>query len=159
MNQSYNLGGVQRPDHQREKPKRDKKKGPWGLILKIFGGLVAVGIVAALIGFIAVFMWVQSLVPSLPDEQVLANYEPKVTTRVHAGDGSLVAEFARERRLFVPEPAIPDVVKQAFISAEDQNFYGHNGLDYRGIMRAAIRFIPDKMAGNSLEPLKYILIM
>ncbi len=151
MNQSYNLGGVQRPDHQREKPKRDKKKGPWGLILKIFGGLVAVGIVAALIAFIAVFMWVQSLVPSLPDEQVLANYEPKVTTRVHAGDGSLVAEFARERRLFVPEPAIPDVVKQAFISAEDQNFYGHNGLDYRGIMRAAIRFIPDKMAGNSLE--------
>ncbi|MEM9233777.1 MAG: PBP1A family penicillin-binding protein, partial [Pseudomonadota bacterium] len=54
-------------------------------------------------------------------------------------------------RLFVPEPSIPDVVKDAFISAEDQNFYNHNGLDYRGITRAAIRFIPDKMAGNALE--------
>lgn len=150
MNQTYNLGGVKRPDYQREKPKKEKK-GRLGLLLKIFGGLVAFGIVAALVVLIGVFMWVQSLVPSLPDEQVLADYEPPVTTRVHAGNGELVAEFARERRLFVPEPSIPDVVKQAFISAEDQNFYDHDGLDYKGIARAAIRFIPDKLAGNSLE--------
>ena len=151
MAQNYNLGGVQRPAYQREEAKPEKKKGWGGLLLKIFGGLVALGIVCGVVAVVAVFMWLQSLKPDLPDEQVLAEYEPPVTTRVHAGNGELVAEFARERRLFVPEPAIPEIVKQAFVSAEDQNFYEHNGLDYRGIMRAAIRFIPDKMAGNSLE--------
>ena len=154
MAQNYNLGGVERPAYQRdEKLKKTKTSGGGigGLLLKIFGGLVALGVIAGVAVLIAVFMWVQSLKPDLPDEQVLADYEPPVTTRVHAGNGLLVAEFARERRLFVPEPAIPDVVKQAFISAEDKNFYEHNGLDYRGIMRAAVRYVPDKMAGNSLE--------
>ncbi|TNE60206.1 MAG: penicillin-binding protein 1A [Alphaproteobacteria bacterium] len=74
----------------------------------------------------------------LPDYQVLSEYKPAVTTRVHAGDGSVIAEFARERRVFVPSEAIPDVVIQAFISAEDKNFYHHNGVDLVGIMKAAV---------------------
>jgi penicillin-binding protein 1A len=75
----------------------------------------------------------------LPDYQQLANYEPPVTTRIHAGDGRLIAEFARERRLFVPIEAIPKPVIQAFLSAEDKNFYEHSGIDPVGIARAVVQ--------------------
>ena len=62
-------------------------------------------------------------------------------TRVHAGDGSLLAEYARERRLYLPSAAIPPLVKEAFISAEDKNFYVHSGFDPEGIIRAAYVFL------------------
>jgi penicillin-binding protein 1A len=75
----------------------------------------------------------------LPDYQQLADYQPPVTTRIHAGDGRLIAEFARERRLFVPIEAIPPLVKQAFLSAEDKNFYEHSGIDPVGLARAIIQ--------------------
>lgn len=75
----------------------------------------------------------------LPDYQQLANYAPPVTTRIHAGDGKLIAEFARERRLFVPIEAIPKPVIQAFLSAEDKNFYEHSGIDPVGIARAVVQ--------------------
>ena len=68
----------------------------------------------------------------LPDYTQLKNYEPPVMTRVHAADGSLLAEYSRERRLYLPSSAIPDLVKQAFISAEDKNFYSHGGVRSRG---------------------------
>lgn len=74
----------------------------------------------------------------LPDYRQLAAYSPPTATRVHAADGRLLAEYARERRVFVPLTAIPDRVRQAFIAAEDQNFYSHPGLDFRGIARAVI---------------------
>ena len=60
-------------------------------------------------------------------------------TRVHAADGSLLAEYARERRLYLPSAAIPPLVKDAFISAEDKNFYIHRGFDPEGIVRAGVR--------------------
>ncbi|MDB5554348.1 MAG: penicillin-binding, family protein [Rhizobium sp.] len=72
----------------------------------------------------------------LPDYQVLASYSPPVMTRVHADDGSLIAEYAHERRLFLPIQAIPDRVKAAFLSAEDKNFYQHAGVDFQGLVRA-----------------------
>ncbi|QDO98278.1 penicillin-binding protein 1A [Ferrovibrio terrae] len=75
----------------------------------------------------------------LPDYQQLANYEPPVTTRLHAGDGRLIAEYSRERRLFVPIQAIPKPVIQAFLSAEDKNFYEHSGIDPMGIARAVVQ--------------------
>src|SRR3546814_7523552 len=59
----------------------------------------------------------------------LSAYEPPVATRVHAGNGALMAEYARERRLFLPIQAVPDRVKAAFLSAEDKNFYNHPGID------------------------------
>ena len=74
----------------------------------------------------------------LPDYSLLKNYEPPVMTRVHAADGSLLAEYSRERRLYLPSDEIPALVKHAFISAEDKNFYSHWGVDPEGILRAAI---------------------
>src|SRR5689334_8608240 len=83
-----------------------------------------------------VAVYIANVAKDLPDYEVLANYAPPVTTRVHAGNGALMAEYAKERRLFIPIQAIPDRVKAAFLSAEDKNFYNHPGIDVGGLMRA-----------------------
>ena len=75
---------------------------------------------------------------SIPDYRQLETYEPPVTTRLFAGDGQVMMEYAAEKRLFVPIEKIPDKVKKAFIAAEDKHFYRHSGLDYLGIIRAMI---------------------
>ena len=74
----------------------------------------------------------------LPDYQQLAHYEPPTVTRVHAGDGSLLAEYAREKRVFMPVAAIPKQVIHAFLAAEDKTFYQHAGVDLPGILRAVV---------------------
>lgn len=74
----------------------------------------------------------------LPDYSQLQNYEPNIITRIYAGDGGLLAEYAEEKRVFVPVQKIPDIVKQAFLSAEDKNFYEHNGIDIKAVGRAVI---------------------
>src|SRR3984957_16219225 len=76
----------------------------------------------------------------LPDYSQLQNYEPPVMTRVHAADGSLLAEYANERRLYLPIQAIPKLVTNAFIAAEDKSFYSHPGVDVTGIARAALLY-------------------
>ncbi len=75
---------------------------------------------------------------NLPDVDGLRNYQPPVMSRVYAGDARLMAELATERRIFVPYSAIPDMVKQAFVSAEDQNFWTHPGVDPLAIARAGV---------------------
>ncbi|MEZ5776596.1 MAG: penicillin-binding protein 1A [Hyphomicrobiaceae bacterium] len=74
----------------------------------------------------------------LPDYDRLARYEPPVMTRIHASDGSLIAEYARERRIFVPLNTVPKLVIGAFLSAEDKNFWTHGGVDFTGIARAVL---------------------
>lgn len=72
----------------------------------------------------------------LPSHQSLANYEPPTISRIYSAEGRIIDEFAKERRLFTPAEEIPDLVKYAFISAEDKNFYRHGGFDARGIAAA-----------------------
>ena len=74
----------------------------------------------------------------LPDYRQLADYEPPVMTRVHAGDGRLLAEFAMEKRVFIPIKAMPKQLINAFLAAEDKNFYTHPGVDFMGIGRAVL---------------------
>lgn len=74
----------------------------------------------------------------LPEYSKLKDYEPPIVTRLYAGDGHLMAEFAQEKRIFMPVESMPDLVKQAFIAAEDQNFYEHTGVDFFAIFRAAV---------------------
>ena len=74
----------------------------------------------------------------LPDYQQLADYEPPTVTRFYAGDGRLLAEYALEKRVFVPVDAIPRRVVEAFLAAEDKTFFDHGGIDVRGVARAAI---------------------
>jgi penicillin-binding protein 1A len=87
-------------------------------------------------GFVGVTIW--HFGRDLPDFQQLAHYQPPIATRVHAGDGRLLAEYATERRVFLPIQAIPKQVINAFLSAEDKNFYGHHGIDPLSMVRAAI---------------------
>ncbi|HEX2525868.1 MAG TPA: penicillin-binding protein 1A [Geminicoccus sp.] len=75
---------------------------------------------------------------NLPDVAQLATYEPPTVTRVHAGDGRLLAEFAKERRVWVPIRSIPTRMQQAFVAAEDQNFWNHHGIDPQGVASAVI---------------------
>jgi len=89
---------------------------------------------------------------NLPDYSQLADYRPSVMTRVHAGDGSLISEFARERRLFVPATAIPQKVINAFLSAEDKTFYSHPGIDFAGIATALIRNVLNILEGRKRRP-------
>ncbi len=74
----------------------------------------------------------------LPDYTQLADYDPAVMTRIHAGDGRLLAEYATEKRVFVPIKAMPQRVIRAFLSAEDKNFYYHPGIDFSGVARAVL---------------------
>jgi penicillin-binding protein 1A len=84
----------------------------------------------------------------LPDYKQLASYEPPVMTRIHAADGSLLAEYADERRLFVPINSVPKRLIQAYISAEDKTYYSHGGLDWRGIAAAGLRYFQVKLTGK-----------
>jgi penicillin-binding protein 1A len=111
------------------------------LIVRFFGFLFATGTIVFLIGAVAVAGLVFVFEKDLPDTTALRNYEPPVTTRMHAGDGSILAEYSHERRLFLPSAAIPQLVKQAFISAEDKSFYSHKGIDPEGIARNLLRFV------------------
>ncbi|UDL95442.1 penicillin-binding protein 1A [Lichenihabitans sp. PAMC28606] len=106
------------------------------LIARFLGFVFATGALVFVIGAAAAGLLIWKYEQDLPDYTQLKNYEPPVMTRVHANDGSLLAEYARERRLYLPSTAIPPLVKQAFLSAEDKNFYSHNGVDPEGIGRA-----------------------
>ena len=75
----------------------------------------------------------------LPDDSSLQSYKPNVMTRIHASNGDLIKEFSREYRIFIPIDDIPKKIKNAFISAEDKNFYKHFGIDPSGIFRALIK--------------------
>ncbi len=114
------------------------------LIGYFFGIVTTLGLLVAA----GVGIYVSSLTKDLPDYEVLASYEPPVTTRVHASDGSLMGEFARERRLYLPIQAVPDRVKAAFLSAEDKNFYTHPGVDITGLGRALLTNFKNMGAGR-----------
>ncbi len=86
---------------------------------------------------------------NLPDYNQLSEYKPPVTSRFYAGDGSLLTEYATEQRIFVPLKDIPPNLINAFISAEDKNFWTHSGIDLVGIARAAIINVKNKLLGGS----------
>ncbi len=106
-------------------------------ILSTLGGLftfVTLGIFAVALSIGAVFYIYGR---DLPSHESLAQYTPPTISRIYSAEGRIIDEFAKERRLFTPASEIPDLVKQAFISAEDKNFYTHKGYDARGIAAAA----------------------
>ncbi len=129
-------GGGNGPGGKPPRRPKQKKKRSW--TLRILGFLFAAGCVGffAVSGAVAYYVW--DVTKDLPDYEVLAKYEPPVMTRIHANDGNLIAEFAEERRIYVPINAVPDKIINAFLSAEDKNFFEHDGLDYGGIARAMI---------------------
>jgi penicillin-binding protein 1A len=104
--------------------------------LKILTWCMVSAMTAVLVGVMGLFFVVRHYSEDLPSTDQLANYNPPVVTRLYAENGMLLAEYAKEKRFFVPLSAIPKLVQQGFISAEDQNFYTHKGVDIYGIGRA-----------------------
>ncbi len=87
----------------------------------------------------------------LPDYKKLANYQPPISSRVYSKDGKLLAEYAIEKRIFIPFDAVPNTVINSFLSAEDKNFFEHPGVDAKGILRAVIKNIRNVLGDKRLE--------
>ncbi len=118
-------------------------------MLRLLGWLFGFGLFISLILLAAIVVFLVNLSKDLPSLEVLADYQPPVTTRVHAADGSLLAEYARERRLFQPIETVPEIVIAAFLSAEDKNFYKHGGIAIDGVLRAARDNIMSRLEGRN----------
>src|SRR2546421_3366182 len=118
------------------------------LLLRFLGWIFAVGTVVFLVGVAGAAGMFWHFSKDWPDYPKLRHYNPPVMTRVHASDGALVAEYARERRLYLPIQAIPKLVLNAFIAAEDKSFYEHGGLDFQGIARAGLLLVQNYGSGR-----------
>ena len=88
---------------------------------------------------------------NIPDYKFLKNYKPPVSSKVYSGNGDLVADFSKEKRIFVPYGTIPKNVINSFLSAEDKNFFSHPGVDAKGVLRATINNIKNIMTSKRLE--------
>ena len=113
------------------------------LFLIIIGGilLMTISIISILWAFSA----------KLPDYQFLKNYKPSVSSKVYAGQGELISDFSKEKRIFVPYNSIPSIVVNSFLSAEDKNFFSHPGVDAKGVVRATINNISNALSSKRLE--------
>lgn len=106
--------------------------------MKLLKILIVLVILAGLAGAGTAGLAVWYFGRDLPDYEQLANYQPPVVTRVYAGDGRLMAEYATEKRVFIPIKSMPPLVIHAFLAAEDKNFYTHPGVDPLSMLRAAV---------------------
>jgi penicillin-binding protein 1A len=144
MNEPQDTGSAPPPPPRLPKPKR---KG-WRRFFFYFGLGVASFLLVAVVG-LSIYVW--SVTRDLPSVEALENYTPPITTRVYAGDGTLLGEYARERRIFVPIEFVPKRVINAFTSAEDRNFFSHPGIDPGGILRAGVKDIFNLIEHRRLE--------
>ena len=118
---------------------------------RLFLTFVSLGLVAMICGVVAVSYVISLYSSDLPDYRQLEDYKPPVVTRIYAGDGRLMEEYAREKRVFVPIEEIPQRVIHAFLSAEDKNFYRHAGVDLFAIARAIVSNIQKLGTGQRPE--------
>ncbi|GAB4390408.1 penicillin-binding protein 1A [Albidovulum sp.] len=124
-------------------------------ILSVLGGIFSLIVTGLVFGALTLGALFWMYAHDLPDHEYLAQYTPKTISRIYSGEGQLMDEFATERRIFAPIEEIPDIVKWAFISAEDKNFYAHQGFDARGMAGAlwdAIRTRGQTLRGASTIP-------
>ena len=106
-------------------------------LFKFVGYIFGIAVLAFIAVAIGMAFYISQIIGDLPDSGDLQDYKPPVLTRVHAADGQLISEFARERRLFLSINSVPDLLIKAYLAAEDKNFFHHFGLDFVGIINAA----------------------
>ena len=116
-----------------------------------FNILIKTAIVVTLFAFFSLFSALWYFSSGLPDYKKLETYEPPVSSRVYSNNGDLIAEYAIEKRLFIPYEAIPKPIINAFLSAEDKNFFDHPGIDPQGIIRAVINNLKNIINNKRLE--------
>ena len=134
-------------ESEAKKPKKSFKRK----MLSLFKWLFALGSVAGVVVAVALFVFIVQATKDLPSIETLAEYKPPVMSRVHAGDGKLISEFRTEARVFVPIESVPKQLQHAFVAAEDQRFYTHNGFDEKGFARAMISNVGHVINGRRLE--------
>ncbi len=120
-------------------------------MIRLIALVVSNAAIAGVFGLVAVAAVVRVYGANLPDHDELVDYQPAMLSRVYSGEGRVIAEFARERRVFAPIEEIPPLVKNAFISAEDKNFYDHPGIDALGIVKAITRYVMAKVEGRPVR--------
>ncbi len=127
------------PPTKTKKPVRKPRRKKRSFARRFFRAVITLSIIGFIVGVIGVAgVWIY-FSRGLPDVDQLLKYRPPVVSTVYADDGSVIAEFGKERRFVVGLDAVPDLLKKAFISAEDKRFYRHRGVDLIGIVRAALR--------------------
>ena len=114
---------------------------------KIFIGIIGI----LLISFILIMGILWNFSNDIPDYKFLKNYKPPVSSKVYSGNGELVSDFSKEKRIFIPYSSIPKNVINAFLSAEDKNFFSHPGVDAKGVLRAVINNISNILTSKRLE--------
>lgn len=119
--------------------------------MKFLGNMAGVMVTLGAIGLFAFVLVLWRINSGLPNYEHLANYTPPVMSRAHAGNGSLIAEYAQERRIFVPIDTAPKHLIEAFLAAEDKKFYDHPGIDFVGIGRAVFANMVNVVSGRRLE--------
>lgn len=118
--------------------------------MRLIGAFFSLCLNMLLIASASLFVMLYTFSKDLPDYDQLANYDPPIVTRLYAADGRMLSEYAIEKRLFVPISAIPEQVIEAFLSAEDKNFYTHPGIDLTGIFRAIAQNFQNMKQNRSL---------
>ena len=118
---------------------------------KLFKNIFILFLSISLLTMIIVFSILWTFSNKIPDYKFLKNYKPPVSSKMYSGDGDLVADFSKEKRIFVPYSAIPSNVINAFLSAEDKNFFTHPGVDAKGVLRATFNNIKNIMTSKRLE--------
>ncbi len=118
---------------------------------KFFKNLIVVISCSILLSGALILSILWSFSNNIPDYKFLKNYKPPVSSKVYSGDGTLVADFSREKRIFVPYESIPLNVVNSFLSAEDKNFFTHPGVDAKGVLRAIIKNISNIIKSRRLE--------
>ena len=116
-----------------------------------FNFLIKAIITVIIFLFFIVFSALWYFSSGLPDYKKLESYEPPVSSRVYASNGTLIAEYAIEKRFFIPYDSIPEKVINAFLAAEDKNFFDHPGIDPKGIIRAVINNFKNIIDNKRLE--------
>ena len=117
------------------------------ILKKIFIGIIGISLISFTL--IMVILW--NFSNNIPDYKFLKSYKPPVSSKVYSGNGELVADFSKEKRIFIPYSSIPQKVINAFLSAEDKNFFSHPGVDAKGVLRAIINNITNILTSKRLE--------
>ncbi len=118
---------------------------------KLFKNILILFLSISLITVIVIFAILWTFSNNIPDYKFLKNYKPPVSSKMYSGNGDLVADFSKEKRIFVPYSAIPSNVINSFLSAEDKNFFNHPGVDAKGVLRATFNNITNIMTSKRLE--------
>ena len=117
----------------------------------LFKNIITLVLSLLLLSSVTILMVLWTFSNSIPDYRFLKNYKPPVSSKMYSGNGQLVADFSKEKRIFVPYNAIPKNVINSFLSAEDKNFFSHPGVDAKGVMRAIVNNIKNVISSKRLE--------